>query len=102
VPSPGTAVPFPFLFFSIMLGLLVLGSYIKDKFFTKVLTNLIALISMSEILMYLLMVAYSGYYAIWGTFVVSFVAVCMLMIANIYFYILYKREIMKDDVFAKW
>jgi hypothetical protein len=31
VPAPGFPVPFPFLFLSVCLGLLVLGSYIKDK-----------------------------------------------------------------------
>ena len=45
VPKPGSAVPFPFLIFSVILSLLVLGSYIKDKFFTKVYSNLIALLS---------------------------------------------------------
>ncbi len=85
-----------------MLALLVLGSYIKDKFFTKVLTNLIALISMSEMLMYLLILAYSGYYEIWGAFVLSFIASMMLMTANIYFYIIYKKDILKDEVFVKW
>jgi len=45
VPAPGSPVPFPFLIFSIILCLLVLGSYIKDKFFTKVYSNLIALLS---------------------------------------------------------
>jgi hypothetical protein len=53
-------------------------------------------------LMYLLILAYSGYYEFWGAFVTSFVAVVMLMTANIYFYILYKREVLKDDVFLKW
>jgi len=85
-----------------MLGIIVLGSYIKDKFFTKVLTNLIALTSLQEMLMYLLILAYSGYYEIWGAFVTSFVAVVMLMTANIYFYIMYKKEVLHDDVFVKW
>ncbi len=86
-----------------MLGLLVLGSYIKDKFFTKVLTNLIALISLPELLMYFLMMAYSGYYEIWGAFVTSLVALLMLVTANIYFYIVYKRELLgKDIIFMKW
>ena len=44
IPNPGSPVPFPFILASIFLSFLVLGSYIKDKFATKVLTNLIALV----------------------------------------------------------
>lgn len=94
MPAPGTAVPFPFLFFSVMLGLLVLGSYIKDKFFTQVLTNLIALISLPELLMYFLLMAYAGYYEIWGAFIPALVSVLMLATANIYFFIVYKRDLL--------
>lgn len=45
VPAPGSPVPFPFLILTIILCLLVVGSYIKDKFFTKIYSNLIALLS---------------------------------------------------------
>lgn len=58
-----------------MLSLLVLGSYIKDKFFTKIYSNLIALLSLQEMLMYILMLAYSGANGVWGAFVLSLVAV---------------------------
>jgi hypothetical protein len=60
VPAPGSIVPFPFLFLSACLSILVVGSYIKDKFFTKVKTCLIALLGMQEILIYGLMVCYAG------------------------------------------
>ena len=42
-----------------LLCLLVLGSYLKDKVYTKVTTNIIALIGSLELVMYLLMVIYS-------------------------------------------
>lgn len=44
IPEPGFPVPFPFLILSICIGLIVFGSHIRDKFFTKVVTCLIALI----------------------------------------------------------
>jgi hypothetical protein len=44
IPKPGFPVPFPFLILSFCFGLLVLGSHIRDKFFTKILTCLIAFI----------------------------------------------------------
>lgn len=44
IPKPGFPVPFPFLFFSFCIGLLVLGSHIRDKTLTKVYTCLIALV----------------------------------------------------------
>lgn len=59
VPSPGSPVPFPFILLSIFLCFLVLGGYLKDKFATKVPTNLIVLIGASETIMYILMIGYS-------------------------------------------
>jgi uncharacterized membrane protein len=94
VPAPGSPVPFPFLIFSLILCLLVLGSYIKDKYFTKVYSNLIALLSFQEMLIYLIMMAYAGANAIWGAFVLSLIAIVMLMTANIMFYLYYKKEIL--------
>ena len=97
VPAPGSPVPFPFVFLSACLCLLVLGSYIKDKFFTKVPTNLIALLGSQEMLIYILMVCYAGATNKWGPFVLSLVAVLMLMTANIVFYLMYKKEILSND-----
>ena len=59
VPEPGSAVPFPFLLLSMLICLLVLGSYLKDKQETKVLTNLISLIGALEVIMYVMMAVYS-------------------------------------------
>ena len=44
IPAPGSPIPFPFLILTLILCLIVLGSYIKDKISTKVLSCLIALI----------------------------------------------------------
>ena len=44
IPAPGSPVPFPFLILTLCLCLIVLGSYIKDKISTKILSCLIALI----------------------------------------------------------
>lgn len=59
IPSPGFPVPFPFLILSICFGLIVVGSHIRDKFFTKVYTCLIAFIGSQEMVIYLLMAGYS-------------------------------------------
>jgi hypothetical protein len=59
VPKPGSPVPFPFILSSVIMSLLVLGSYIKDKFTTKVVTNLVALIGTLEGFMYLLMAIFA-------------------------------------------
>ena len=59
VPAPGSPVPFPFLLIAIFICFLVLGSYLKDKQFTKVRTNLIALIGSLEIILYVMMVLYA-------------------------------------------
>ena len=73
-----------------------MGSYIKDKFFTKITTNLIALIGMQEILIYGLIVCYSGAMTLWIPFILSGTALIMLISSNIIFYVIYKKEIVKD------
>jgi hypothetical protein len=60
IPKPGFPVPFPFLILAFCCGLLVLGSHIRDKFFTKVVTCLISFIGTFEMLIYILIVCYSG------------------------------------------
>lgn len=96
VPAPGSIVPFPFLFLSVCLSILVLGSYIKDKFFTKINTNLIALIGMQELLIYGLIFCYAAYMKLWGPFVLSGISLVMLITSNVVFYVYYKREILND------
>lgn len=60
VPLPGSPIPFPFLIATIFVSFLVLGSYLKEKFFTKVYTCLISIIGSFEIIMYSLMVGFSA------------------------------------------
>ena len=103
VPAPGSPVPFPFLILSACLSLLVLGSHVMDKFFTKIHTCLIALLSSQEMLIYVLIVCYSGAYSKWGPFILSLVSVLMLMTSNIAFYLMYKKEVLaSDQIFNKW
>jgi hypothetical protein len=103
VPEPGSPVPFPFLIAAVFVSFLVLGSYLKEKFFTKVYTCLLAIIGSFEIIMYALMVALSGYNgetAICGLCAVGFVC---LLISNIVFLVLFQREVVaKDEDFSKW
>src|SRR5437868_5739445 len=53
-------------------------------------------------LIYMLIVAYSGALQKWPSFILSIVAVLMLMTSNIAFYVIYKKDVCKDPVFAKW
>ena len=86
-----------------LLCLLVLGSYLKDKHFTKVITNLIALIGSLEILMYLMMVIYAYALDEIGAMVLSLIGFCSLLAANILFTAYYRQQILvKDQVFVKW
>ena len=103
VPEPGSAVPFPFLLLALLICLLVLGSYLKDKQATKVLTNLIALIGSLEIIMYVMMVVYA--YALGETVILILVLIGLfgLVAANILFVGYLKQQILlKDQVFVKW
>lgn len=89
IPLPGSPIPFPFLIASIFVSFLVLGSYLKEKFFTKVYTCLLCIIGSFEIIMYTLMVAFAittGESAIAG---LSAVGLVTLIITNIAFTIYY-------------
>jgi hypothetical protein len=103
VPEPGSPVPFPFLIATIFVSFLVLGSYLKEKFFTKVYTCLIAIIGSFEIIMYSLMVGFSAYNSEWFICVLCSLGLIFLLTSNIAFTIYYQRDIYgKDTVFNKW
>ena len=89
IPEPGSPVPFPFLIASIFVSFLVLGSYLKEKFFTKVYTCLLCIIGSFEIIMQTLIVGfafYAGENTIAG---LSAVGLISLVIANVAFSIYY-------------
>ncbi len=103
MPEPGSPVPFPFLIATVFASFLVLGSYLKEKFYTKIYSCLLAIIGSFEIIMYALMVALSGYAgeaAICGLSAIGFTC---LIISNTVFLVLYKRDVVaKDEEFSKW
>jgi hypothetical protein len=55
-----------------------------------------ALIGTQEMLIYLLIIAYSGSLMKWIPLVLALVGAFMLMATNIYFYVIFKRDISKD------
>lgn len=91
MPKPGSAVPFPFLLAAMLLCLLVLGSYLKDKAYTKVITNIIALVGSLELAMYLLMVFYSYALDEIGAMVLSLIGFFALLATNILFTAYYRQ-----------
>jgi hypothetical protein len=103
IPEPGSAVPFPFILSAMLLCLLVLGSYLKDKHFTKVTTNLIALIGALEIIMYLMMIGFA--YVLGEVLIMIFATIGFLglIATNILFLAYFRQQItVKDQVFVKW
>jgi hypothetical protein len=86
---------------------IVLGSYLKDQFFTKVKTNLIALIGSFEIIMYFMLVIFSALHG-WTAsstiiFLLSLGSFIMQIVVNVYFSVLYKKDILiKDATYKKW
>ena len=91
VPEPGSAVPFPFLLSAMLLCLLVLGSYLKDKHFTKVISNLIALIGSLEIIMYLMMIIHSYALEEYGALALCLIGFLSLIATNILFTAYYRQ-----------
>jgi hypothetical protein len=80
----------------------VAGSKIKDRFFTRVPTCLIALVGMQELLLYGIMVCYCAATEKWLAFVLSGGGLLMLVSGNIGFYLFYKRRIASDPAYEKW
>lgn len=103
MPEPGSPIPFPFLIATIFVSFLVLGSYLKEKFFTKVNTCLIAIIGSFEVPMYALMVIYAVIdeeYLIAG---VCAIGLLSMVLANLAFMIYFKRDVVgKDQTLSKW
>ena len=91
VPEPGSPVPFPFLLTSILICFLVLGSYLKDKHFTKVTTNIIALVGSLEVVMYVMMVIYAYSTEEYLILVFSLIGTLGLLASNILFLSYYKQ-----------
>ena len=90
VPEPGSAVYFPFLLTALLLCFLVVGSYLKDKPSTKVLTNLIALIGSLELLMYVMMAIYA--YLLDEVLILIFVVIGLLgLVASNVLFVSYLR-----------
>lgn len=103
VPMPGSPVPFPFLLGAIFMSFLVLGSHLKEKFFTRVTTSLIFLIGSFEVVMYGLMVGFAWVQNEWIIMFLSAVGLISLIITNITFTFYYNRDVVhKDAVFEKW
>jgi len=103
VPVPGSPIPFPFLIASIFVSFLVLGSYLKEKFFTKVYTCLISIIGAFEMVMYALIVGLSYNSEEYAIAALSAVGLVALAISNVAFTFYYQRDIYgKDFVFSKW
>ena len=103
IPSPGSPIPFPFLLTSSLLGLLVVGSYLKEKFETKVVTNLICLVGALEGPMYLHMAILAFALDKTWILVASSIGLVFLVLTNMVFVCYYRQEIVqKDMVFQKW
>lgn len=89
IPEPGSPVPFPFLIAAIFVSFLVLGSYLKEKFFTKVYTCVLSIIGSFEVIMYLLMVMIAGAQEEWAICGLCSIGLVSLLIANITFCVFY-------------
>lgn len=97
VPKPGSPVPFPFLIAAVFVSFLVLGSYLKEKFFTKVYSCLICIIGAFEIVMYGLMVGFAASLGEWAVCGFAIVGLICLIVTNIAFSYYYQRDIVKKD-----
>ena len=97
VPAPGSPVPFPFLIIAVFICNVVLGSYLKDKFYTKVVTNLICLLGCLEVVMYVMMVIYALIMDEWWIMIFCCLGLAFLLVTNIIFLVFYKQEIIGKD-----
>lgn len=104
IPAPGSPVPFPFLFMSVCLALVVLGSYMKERTETKVCTCLIFLIGGWEILEYFLIGVYSFRLEddIYIAGYLAFLGLMALIASNLAFAYYYLKHTMADRAYADW
>ena len=104
IPAPGSPVPFPFLFMSVCLALVVLGSYMKERTETKVCTCLIFMIGSWEILQYFLIGIYSFRLEdeIYFAGYLAFLGLLALIASNLAFAYYYLKHTMADRAYADW
>jgi hypothetical protein len=87
---------------AVCCGLVVGGSYLKEKRHTKVLTCLVMLIGSSELLMFLLMTSFA--YSLEKPFIgtVSLFASIMQIVSNGLFMRVYLKDTLADRRFSEW
>lgn len=96
-------MPFPFLLASVFLSLLILGSYFKEREFTKVITCLAGLIACFELPMYALIVGFALSEGLYLVMVLAMVGLVFLIAANVSFAFRYRKTLVNGDpTFEKW
>ncbi|CAI2378427.1 unnamed protein product [Moneuplotes crassus] len=101
IPEPGSTIPFPFfLLFGLFLIITLMGSCIhRPQMITTCLIKFIAVIEMP----YLGVQVWSAIYiSSWGIVTGTVIAMIMLVLGNILFYIVFKRVVVKDNAYKHW
>ena len=102
IPKSGSPVPFPFIFTTICLGILVGGSYMKERKLTKVITCLIFLVGSLELIEYLTLAIHAASQRLFFISLLAFISVFFQLTSNILFVAYYQRETMADEGFSEW
>ena len=101
IPEPGAIVPFPFLIaYGVFIIVIIIG-YIKNR--TEMITTcLIKGISILEIPYYVIQIYSAAYISSWGIMIGTIIALIILVIWNIVFYIVYLTYVVKDHAYKHW
>lgn len=101
IPIPGLLIPFPLTIMT-LIGLVV---FVKDKLKnpeSRLVTNLIALLSILETIGLIFVVVLSNSYGIKPTFMLSTVALVFTYGFNLFFSLVYLRQLKQDPSFKYW
>ena len=101
IPEPGPIAPFPFLIAYAIFIVVVLIGYIKNR--TEMITTwLIKGIAILEIPYYIIQIYSAAYISSWGIMIGTIIALIILIVWNIVFYIVYLLYVVKDHAFKHW
>ena len=101
IPEPGTIVPFPFFIIFLLMFIVILIGYIKNRQ-QMLTTTTIAAISIFEIPMYIVQIYSADYISSYGIMTGTIIALSLLILINVVFFIVYYASVVRDTAFKHW
>ncbi|CDW75779.1 UNKNOWN [Stylonychia lemnae] len=101
IPAHGYFAPFPLCFSCLFLSMIVILSWIKYRN-TLVISNIIAIVSLVETIGILMLIILSYQIGVYSTFGLALVALLFLYGSNLFFAVVFMKQIHQDSAFKYW